>query len=246
MRDRTTVDADLEQKEGEWEFDEAVADEFDSHVRKSIPLYDHVQKMVIDLSDWFVRSGNDEIVYDLGCATGQTIENLVSYYGEKAPPNFIGVDVEEEMLKKARQNVGDYENVNLLKADITRNLSFSDATLVCGLFTLGFLREGDREEVLTQIYDDLKQGGGLIFVEKTRATSSFYEDIWMEHYWDFKRRQGLSEEAIIGKARTLRGQLRPISINEYMEMLERAGFDTDQNVDIFFKWYPWTGIVARK
>jgi tRNA (cmo5U34)-methyltransferase len=246
MKKRTTVDADLEQESGEWQFDEEVARQFDDHVRKSIPLYDHIQSQVLNITDWFLQASGGEHVYDLGCATGTTIQRFVERYGPTSPPKFTGIDVQAPMLEKARERVGEHPNVSLVQADISTHMSFPNATVVTSLFTMSFVRESERQRLISQIYDDLEHGGAFIFVEKTRARSPFFQDIWNQEYWDFKARQDLSAEAILGKAQTLRGQLRPLTIPEYEEMLSTAGFDTEQNVDIFFKWYPWTGIVARK
>lgn len=246
MEEKTTVDTDLEQKNGGWEFDEEVAEQFDEHVRKSIPHYDEVQTRVVKLSDWFLRGEGEEFVYDLGCATGTTIQRLVERHGGAGPPEFIGIDLQAPMLEKARERCDDYGNVNFIQGDVSNHISFTGATLVLSLFTLSFIPEGDRKRVLKQIYDDLDYGGGLIFVEKTRASSSMYQDIWNEEYWDFKSEQGLTDEAILGKAKTLRGQLRPLTVDEYETLLEEAGFDTRSDVEIFFKWFPWTGFIARK
>ena len=49
---------------GEWKFDEQVSQHFDTHVRKSVPLYEEVQKAVIEISEWFIR--DNSVVYDLG------------------------------------------------------------------------------------------------------------------------------------------------------------------------------------
>jgi len=246
MEEKTTVDTDMEQTKGNWEFDEEVAGQFDEHVRKSIPQYDEIQDRVVKLSDWFLKGEGNETVYDLGCATGTTIDKLVSRHGETSPPEFVGIDIQAPMLEKARERTAAYENVNFIQADISNHLAFPGATLVLSLFTLGFVREQRRQAAFEQIYDDLEFGGGFIFVEKTHASSTFFEKMWIEEYWDFKSEQNLSDSAILGKAKTLRGQLRPLTISEYEELLSEAGFDVKNNVDIFFKWFPWTGFIARK
>lgn len=246
MSEKTTVDADIDQREGEWTFDESVAEQFDGHVRRSIPLYEEIQTRVVKLSDWFLKSEGEERVYDLGCATGTTIQRLLERHGADAPPQFVGIDLQAPMLNKARERVGNESAVNLLQADISTHMSFPNATLVVSLFTLSFIREENRRSLLAQIHDDLEHGGALIFCEKTRAQSPFFQDIWNEEYWDFKAEQGLDDAQIIGKAKTLRGQLRPLSVAEYEDLLAGAGFDVDDNVDVFFKWFPWTGMIARK
>lgn len=244
MRERTTVDAEIEQDESGWEFDESVAENFDSHVRKSIPNYSTIQTQAVKLTDWFVKSDDAGVVYDLGCATGTTIDSLVTHH-RGADTEFVGIDVEQAMLDKAREKVGVHDHVTLKNQDLREDPRLPDASVVISLFTLSFIPEGDRAELLSQIYDQLKRGGALIFAEKTRADSALFQDIWNEHYWDFKSSRGLDDDQILGKARTLRGQLRPLSVDEYRAMLRDAGF-ADENVDIWYKFYPWLGVVARK
>jgi tRNA (cmo5U34)-methyltransferase len=105
MKDKTTVDIGLEQEVGRWKFDEEVANQFDEHVRKSIPLYDEVQRRVVKLSDWFLQGEGNEFVYDLGCATGTTIEQLVKKHGSSSPPEFIGIDLKHPCLNRRMKDV---------------------------------------------------------------------------------------------------------------------------------------------
>lgn len=46
-KNRESVDEVITAVLGEWKFDEQVAQHFDSHVRKSVPLYDEIQGMQI-------------------------------------------------------------------------------------------------------------------------------------------------------------------------------------------------------
>ena len=244
MEKRTMVDAEIEQAEAGWEFNQQVAESFDSHVRKSMPNYSKIQHQVVKLTDWFMRNEDGEVVYDLGCATGQTLDLLIQHH-RGGDARFIGIDVEEPMLEKARERVGYYDHVTLQNANLRHDPQFPSATVVISLFTLSFIPEEDRAMLLDRIYTDLARGGALIFCEKTRAESALFQDIWNEHYWDYKASQGLSPEQILGKASTLRGQLRPLSEREYMAMLTNAGFERE-HIDVWYKWYPWMGFVARK
>lgn len=248
MKTTTTVDDGLDQKEAGWEFDDDVAAEFDSHVRKSIPHYAEVQSLAAKLSDWFLKGDSDttEYIYDLGCATGETIATFVDHHDGTANIKYVGIDEQPAMLQQADEKIPSTTDYRLVNDDITTSPSFPDATLVLSLFTLSFLPEGDRQRVLAAIYRDLAPGGAFICCEKTRARSPFFDAIWTEHYWDFKSAQGLSDDQILGKARSLRGQLRPLSVADYHTLFTAAGFDTDANVDIFYKWHQWTGFVARK
>lgn len=246
MQETTSVDGTLQQRVGGWTFDEHVAGQFDEHVRKSIPLYDQIQSQVVNLSEWFLQTDGRDCVYDLGCATGTTIERLAERHGSDRAPRFVGIDLEAPMLDRARDRLCDYPNVEFFQADVASHMSFPDASLILSLFTMSFIRESERRALVERIYRDLRYGGAFIFVEKTRARSAQFQDIWNEEYWDFKADQGLTEAEILGKAKTLRGQLRPLTVEEYEELLADAGFDVETDVDIFCKWFPWTGFIARK
>jgi len=83
-----------------WQFDHSVAQEFDKHVRKSVPCYDQVQIMIADISEWFIRDG--AVIFDLGTSTGETIARLQAKHQNKKDVHFIGIDNSLPMLEKAK------------------------------------------------------------------------------------------------------------------------------------------------
>jgi tRNA (cmo5U34)-methyltransferase len=223
---------------GEWRFDQDVSKAFDSHVRKSVPFYDEIQRMVIELSEYFVR--DQSVVYDLGSSTGTTIQLLAEAHAGKEDVQFIGIDVSEFMINEARKKMTranvQFHHKNIMDMDFSPPANFMTA-----LFTLQFLTFADRRKLLTQIKQGLIEGGAFLFVEKVCAEHSSFEDIWMELYWDFKRRQGLTPEQIVEKANSIRGVLKPLTVEENRELLRQTGFS---RVEIFFKWYNWAGFLA--
>ena len=58
----------------DWKFNKNVSNNFDKHVRQSIPMYDQIQKYICSLSEWFLKDGSN--IYDLGCSTGETAKNI--------------------------------------------------------------------------------------------------------------------------------------------------------------------------
>lgn len=79
--------------------------------------------------------------------------------------------------------------------------------------------------------------------EKVLAEEGRFNDMWVELYWDFKKGQGLTDDQILQKARSIRGVLRPITLTEHISMLKMIGFSS---IDVFFKWYNFAGILAIK
>ena len=233
------VDDAISAVEGGWEFTSEVAEHFDTHVRKSIPLYNEVQRMTVDMSEWFVHNGST--VYDIGSSTGETIFHLQKKHASKEKVRFIGIDNSEMMVKQARKKVP-ANNVQFLHQDIVQT-KFEEADLVISLFTLQFLGMPERMKVLQGIYRCLRNGGALIMAEKILAEEGQYDEMWVELYWDFKKGQGLTDDEILQKARSLRGVLRPLTLTENINLLRTTGFNS---LDVFYKWYNFAGILAIK
>lgn len=242
MKSETNVGDKIEQTEAGWEFDDDVADQFDKHVSQSIPSYRNVQDHVTKIADWFLADGERETIYDLGCATGTTIKRLLETRDRSDPIRYVGIDEARPMLKQAEEKVGGYDTVRLVEEDLSVDPQFPDASLIISLFTLSFLSEGDRRAVLEAAYRDLDSGGALVFVEKTYPEHARFQAMFREHYFDYKQ-QHFDADEVVGKAKSLRGQLRPLSRSEYRTLLADAGFE---DIEPFYQKYMWWGVIARK
>lgn len=239
-RESRPVDDTISAVPGEWRFDKNVSKAFDSHVRKSVPFYDEIQRMVIEISEYFVR--DHCVVYDLGSSTGTTLDLLSSAHAGKEDAQFIGFDLSKFMIKEARKKVN-RPNVRFHHKNIM-DIEFSPpANFITSLFTIQFLTLGERRTLLTRINEGLTEGGGLLIVEKVSAEHSCFEEIWTELYWDFKRRQGFSPEQILEKANSIRGVLKALTADENIDLLRQTGYS---RVEVFFKWYNWAGFLAVK
>ena len=239
-RESRPVDDTITAVPGEWRFDKNVSKAFDSHVHKSVPFYDEIQRMVVELSEYFVR--DHSVVYDLGSSTGTTLDLLSYTHAGKKDVHFIGVDLSKFMVKEARKKVN-RPNVRFYHKNIM-DVEFSPpANFVMALFTMQFLTLAERRRLLTRINQGLIEGGGLLIVEKVCGEHSCFEDMWTELYWDFKRRQGLTPEQILEKANSIRGVLKPLTTEENMDLFWQTGYS---RVEAFFKWYNWAGFLAIK
>jgi tRNA (cmo5U34)-methyltransferase len=239
-RESRPVDDTISAVPGEWRFDKNVSQAFDSHVHKSVPFYDEIQRMVIELSEYFVR--DHSVVYDLGSSTGTTLDLLSSVHAGKEDVQFIGFDLSKFMIKEARKKVNRpsvrFHHKNIMDVEFSPPANF-----LTSLFTIQFLTLAERRTLLTRINEGLTEGGGVLIVEKVSAEHSCFEDIWAELYWDFKRRQGLTPEQILEKANSIRGVLKPLTADENIDLLWQTGYS---QVEVFFKWYNWAGFLAVK
>ena len=239
-RERRSVDDTISAVPGEWRFDENVSKAFDAHVHKSVPFYDEIQRMVIELSEYFVR--DHSVVYDLGSSTGTTLDLLSNTHAGKEDVQFIGFDLSKYMIKEARKKV-DRPNVRFYHKNIMDAEFSPSPNFLTSLYTMQFLTLAERRALLTRINEGLIEGGGLLIVEKVSAEHSCFEEIWTELYWDFKRRQGFTPEQVLEKANSIRGVLKPLTVDENTELLRQTGYS---RVEVFFKWYNWAGFLAIK
>ena len=234
------VDATISAVTGEWKFNHQVAENFDTHVEKSVPYYHEIQRMIVEMSEWFV--GDYSVIYDIGSSTGETISLLLEKNKNKKDVKFVGIENCNAMIEKAKIKC-DSLSVNFVYQDALELTGFINASLITSLYTLHFIPFDRRLELLKMIHRDLRVGGAFILVEKVHAESSLFEDMWLELHWDSKKRQGLDDSMIIQKARSLRGVLMPLSLSEYLKILGDIGYT---KVEVFSKWYNWVGIIATK
>jgi len=100
-----------------------------------------------------------------------------------------------------------------------------------------------RERLVRTIQEGLTDSGCLILVEKVLGENSTFNRLFINHYYEMKRRNGYSELEISQKREALENVLIPYRLEENRELLRRCGFN---NVDVFFKWYNFCAIIATK
>ncbi len=229
-------------KTNDFVFDEKVAEVFDDMLARSVPFYGQIQQMIAELTKDFCQS--DTTIYDLGCSTGTTLE-LLSGYIKDPSIKFVGVDNSEPMIDKSRQRFlkRNEKRVSFACKDLNNDLGLSTASVVLLDWTLQFVRPINRDKLIKQIIASLIGGGCLIVVEKVLGPHSFLNRLYIEHYFDFKRRQGYSKLEIAQKREALENVLIPYTIEENKELFLRNGFGL---VDLFFRWYNFAGFICLK
>jgi tRNA (cmo5U34)-methyltransferase len=153
------------------------------------------------------------------------------------------------MLEKARANVekaGCAGQIELRHLDLNEDvnqLALERASVVTLCWTLQFVRPLKRDALIRWIYDGMVTGGTLIVTEKVLTNSSDMNRYFIEFYYDFKRRNGYSEEEILKKREALENVLVPYRVDENFELFHRNGFPV---VETFFQWYNFAGFMAVK
>lgn len=227
----------------DFSFNKEVAAVFDDMVSRSVPYYDEMQRMSAELVKDFARA--DTNIYDIGCATGTTMALIDRYVGDTAV-TLVGIDNSKEMLKQAKEKLdqlGLHHPYALKCADIHKRMPIENASVVAMLLTLQFARPLYREKIVQRICKGINKNGCLLLVEKITSENTLFNRLFIDHYYDFKRRNGYSEMEIAKKREALENVLIPYRIDENVELLKTAGF---RHVEVFFRWYNFCGMVAVK
>ncbi len=231
-----------EDRIGDFTFGPKVASVFDDMVSRSVPFYDEMQRMIAELAGDFAVDGTN--VYDLGCSTGTTLINIDRSISQEV--RLVGIDEAEEMLAKCRsklEQAGIRNEYELVCMDLNDGPPLEDASMVVMCLVLQFIRPIYRERILHQIYRGMRQNGAFVLVEKVLGEDSLFNRLFIEHYYDMKRRHHYSELEISQKREALENVLIPYKLSENLSMLQTAGF---RYTEVFFKWYNFCAIIAVK
>lgn len=234
----------IESENANWKFSGNVVKEFESHVSKSVPIYNRGHELIIKLSDFFIK--NESLVYDIGCSTGKLLIDLIKHNKNKDKSKFIGLDLENDMIKFAKENQkkNKIENSKLkfFNEDAV-TFEYQKNDFIISYFTIQFIHPKHRQGLINKIYESLEWGGAFLFFEKVRYSDARFQDIFTTLYNDYKLEMGYSHEEILNKTRSLKGVMEPFSTNGNLDMLKRAGF---QDITTIVKDICFQGFLAIK
>jgi len=231
------------ERKNDFDFGPKTAKVFDDMLSRSVPFYEEIQFMIVELVEKF--SSKKPVIYDLGCSTGTTMVMIAEKLKDKKPL-LVGLDYSEAMLEKTKQKLEKLNHMSefkLIKGDLNEEMKFNKADTFIMNLTMQFVRPIFRDRLIENIYKNLKQAGCFIMVEKVLDEDSMLNRVFIDLYYNFKKRKGYSELEIAQKRETLENVLVPYRVNENIELLKRNGFNT---VDIFFRWYNFAGFIAIK
>jgi len=236
--------ADARPRAEDFDFGKDTAAVFDDMLDRSVPFYAEIQRMLGELVADFAVAGTS--IYDLGCSTGNTFLAAGANLRPDLDVRFVGLDSSEEMLRKAQDKLAatqfPWPHV-LQRQDLNDGIRVENASVVLMVLTLQFVRPLNRETLIASLHQGLNHNGCLLLVEKVLGEHSTFNRLFIDHYYEMKRRKGYSDMEIAQKREALENVLIPYRLEENKRLLRRVGF---QHVDVFFKWYNFCGIVAIK
>lgn len=235
----TQVDKNISADNAAWSFD-GIADDFDSHISKSVPFYDATHELICQLSDFFLP--RDATVTDIGVSTGVLAARLLEHNAKRSDVHYVGIDPVESMIAKANSRCAGDPRARFVVGDAVTH-TFDRSSMIISCYTIQFVHPRQRQRLVDRIYEALEWGGAFVLFEKVRAPDARFQDIMTQVYQEYKLRQHFSEAEILQKSRSLKGILEPFSTQGNLDLMRRAGF-----VDIMtvMKWVCFEGFLAIK
>lgn len=228
--------------QGDFKFNNATVRVFDDMVSRSVPFYEEMQRMTSEMAADFAQPNTN--LYDLGCSTATTMALIDPHVDQTV--RFVGFDNSQPMLDKAREKLTALNvtrQVDLINADLHSLPALENASVSIMNLTLQFVRPLYRDKLLQSVCSATNDNGCLILIEKLTTKDSRLNRLFIQYYYEMKRRQGYSDTEITQKREALENILIPYRLEENLEMIKSAGFGT---AEVFFHWYNFCGIIAVK
>lgn len=234
-------------KLGSFEFNQDVARVFDDMVERSIPFYHEIHRMILDIFSRLPVLAEEQkiVITDLGCSTGSTIKLLATYLDALGKDyEIIGIDSSRPMIEQAQKKFSPEQNQKIqFICDSIQNVSIPKSHFIVMNYTLQFIKMGDRKNMVKQINHSMADGGYFVLSEKIHTDDPLYEELFIDLYYEFKRRNGYSELEISQKREALENVLVPMTPRQLIDLMQSSGFN---NAEMLFRWYNFASFIGVK
>ncbi len=149
------------------------------------------------------------------------------------------------MVERCKNNLGrDHSSATAeIRLQSLQETKIENASIVALNYTLQFIPDRERMDILSHIADGLVPGGILILSEKIRFEDKAIQNATTELHHAFKKHQGYSDLEIAQKRASLENVLIPNTLEQHHERLRAAGFSSS---DMFLKCFNFVSLVAIK
>ena len=223
-------------------FDESVASVFEDMIGRSVPGYSTLLSMFPVLSRYFVKAHSR--CYDLGCSLGAS--TLAMQQGiDQADVEIHAVDNSAAMVAKCQQLMQQHAahcDIHVQQADIC-DLKITNASMVVMNFTLQFIAESARSQLIEKIYQGMNEDAVFVLSEKIKHEDAAEEKRIVSLHHAFKKANGYSELEISQKRSALENVLRPETVTQHLQRLKSAGFS---ECFVWFQSFNFVSILAIK
>lgn len=204
-------------------FDQKVAAVFPDMIKRSVPGYENIIHNIQQFAEKYVTENS--VCYDLGCSLGAA-SLAISYGNRHNGVKIIAVDNSSAMIERCASNISGFKHktpIELVQADI-QQLTIVNASMVVLNYTLQFIPQALRLDVLASIYQGMNNNGILLLSEKIIFSDETVNQLMIDLHHQFKRENGYSELEISQKRNALETVLVPETMSSHIQRLKDIGF----------------------
>jgi tRNA (cmo5U34)-methyltransferase len=226
---------------GAFTFDNRVADVFENMINRSVPGYPLLLDLIGQLTAKYAQP--DSNCYDLGCSLGASTLKIRQQL--PASCHVIGVDNSAAMVERCRTNMSrDNSQASIeIREESMQTTDFTNASIVVLNFTLQFIPDEQRPDLLARIAENMRPGGAMILSEKICFEHQSQQTQMTTLHHDFKRHCGYSDLEIAQKRASLENVLIPNTEQQHLERLKQAGFRSAQ---MYLRCFNFASFLAIK
>jgi tRNA (cmo5U34)-methyltransferase len=225
-----------------FEFTEEVASVFPDMLKRSIPGYGASIQAIGSLARRYARANSR--CYDLGCSLGAAslamirnidVDNCRIVAVDNAPA--MTIRCQEALTPEADQaGIG----LSVIEANI-QDVDIVNASMAVMNYTLQFIPEGERAQLISKIAKGMNVGGVLLLSEKVVDDDPAIEKSLVDLHHEFKRRNAYSDLEISRKRAAIENVLVPETVGTHRQRLLDAGF---QHVGVWLRYFNFVSIIA--
>ncbi|MDP4911393.1 MAG: carboxy-S-adenosyl-L-methionine synthase CmoA [Pseudomonadales bacterium] len=222
-------------------FDGQVADVFENMINRSVPGYALLLDLIGQLTEKYAQP--DSNCYDLGCSLGASTLKIRQHL--PASCHVIGVDTSPAMVERCRTNMArDHSQASVeIRQEAMQHTSITNASVVVLNFTLQFIPDEQRADLLAKLARNMLPGGALILSEKIRFEDTSTQAHMTELHHDFKKYHGYSDLEIAQKRAALEHVLIPNTEQQHLQRLTDAGLQAAQ---VYLRCFNFASFLAIK
>lgn len=218
---------------------EEEAREFDSIILKLIPYYPEMLGALVSAIP-FNKSKVIKVI-DLGCGTGKISEMVKIDF-----PNAMitCLDVAENMIKMAKNNLSDYSDISYQLADFN-HFDFEEQydVAISSLSLHHLTTDEDKKSFYRKIYNSLLPDGVFYNADNVIASNDYLQSIYIDKWKEFMRKSVSEEEIDNNWIPRYYVEDRPAKLVDQLDWLTEIGF---VNVDVIWKYYSFAVYGGRK
>lgn len=195
-------------------FDFNKVENFDKHIRMSIPNYDQLFSTFQSLAG--IISEEDSYIIDYGCSTGALIRGLK----KKKGATYIGVDT-SELLPDNTQD----DSLCFFKGDALSQIPLEtgkQCSVIVSMFFLQFLGKTARKKMLKILGEHVYNGATLLISEKV-VLEDYRVDNWISRLHISEKRLNFSDTEILDKDIELIDCMHPVTEAQLRRELSSIG-----------------------